>query len=596
MGRTKKTALGPARDAGDVLGPARDDDDDSPQEMDINETDPQDDPHGNSDDADSSDDDSAVQTREFVRDFYENTIGLNRMASYALYVDENMKTEEAFRRIKPENIEKICTAIKKAHKTPISVMAMERLALLAYYIKHQDRTSRYDYTLTSITNDDLDGLSHHMEVELNWDKKHKTPDPTPVTLDEISAHKAFSNMRLLLAGMRGHNDVPLTYVIRPRILPPDWGTADPNYQPRFGAAGTPYSSVDDELTQRAPILSENRREWHNYHNLQTLEEDGVKTPAFHTDNAIVFTTLQHYWGKSPAWTNAKKFTKTKNGREAYRTLYTYFFGKTMTASAQDRIIKNLQTYRFDAERRGFTFETYVNKHVEQHNLHQDLTEHGVDPLAEQMKILYFRDGIKDPRFDSVHSAILVDRDRFLTFDSVKEVFLTHSRTISKATDAAAARDRRGVSSVHGRSGRRPHDRTGPGSRNDTTRGRGSGKSRMDGIPSQVDIDRCTHIEAKHYPWSEYSKFTPAERQKHFQLTHKDITPGTGPCRDRRGGGRSVASTMTDGSSSNRKRSASSARMDVSDDDKSLFSDTDNDGDAPDDRHKSNRANARQTQK
>ena len=131
----------------------------------------------------------------------------------------------------------------------------------------------------------------------------------------------------------------------------------------------------------------------------------------------------------------------------------------MTASAQDRIIKNLQNYRFDAERRGFTFETYVNKHVEQHNLHQNLTEHGVDPLAEQMKILYFREGIRDPRFDSVHSAILVDRDRFLTFDSVKEVFLTHSRTISKATDAAAARDRRGVSSVQGRSGKRssrPH--------------------------------------------------------------------------------------------------------------------------------------------
>jgi hypothetical protein len=232
-------------------------------------------------------------------------------------------------------------------------------------------------------------------------------------------------MRLLLAGMRGHNNVPLTYVIRPRILPPDWGTADTNYQPRFGIAGTPYTSIDDELTQRAPILTENWREWHNYHNLETLEEVGIKTPAFLTDNAMVFTTLQHYWGKSPAWTNAKKFLETKNGREAYRTLYTYFFGKTMTASVQDRIIKNLQMYRFEAERRGFTFETYVNKHVEQHNLYQDLTEHGVDPLAKHMKILYFRDGIKDPRFDSVHFAILVDRDRFLTFDSVKEVFFPY---------------------------------------------------------------------------------------------------------------------------------------------------------------------------
>ena len=53
-----------------------------------------------------------------------------------------------------------------------------------------------------------------MEVELNWDKKNKTPEPTPVNLDETSAHKAFSNMR-------GHNDIPLTYVVRPRILPPD---------------------------------------------------------------------------------------------------------------------------------------------------------------------------------------------------------------------------------------------------------------------------------------------------------------------------------------------------------------------------------------
>ncbi len=84
--------------------------------------------------------------------------------------------------------------------------------------------------------------------------------------------------------------------------------------------GTPYTSIDDELTQRAPIFFKNRREWHNYHNLETLEEDGIKTLTFLTGNAIVFTTLQHYWGKSPAWTNTKKFLKTKNGRGAYRTL------------------------------------------------------------------------------------------------------------------------------------------------------------------------------------------------------------------------------------------------------------------------------------
>jgi hypothetical protein len=569
-----------------------------------NETDKSDDPQesasdgdvaGNTEIVDDVDDDDPVNLqREFVCDFYRGVIGLNKTASFALYVDENMTKLKDFLKVKPESIEKICLQIRKTRKTQIPVTAMDNLTLLAYYAKHQERTSRNDKSLTMITGDDLAGLAHHMEVELNWDKKHKIPDPTPVTLDETSAHKAFNNMRHLLAEMRGHSDIPLTYVIRPRILPPDWGTADNNYEPRFGEANSPYSSIDDELTLRAPILKENRREWHNFTNFETLEEDGARTPTFNTDNATVFLTLQSYWGRSPAWTNAKKYLKTRNGRAAYRELYNYFFGKTMTASSQDRIIKNLQTYRFDAERRGFTFETFVNKHVEQHNLHQELTDHGVDPLPEQMKILYFKEGIKDPRFDSVHSAILVDRERFTTFDSVKEVFLTHSRNISKTSDAAAARDRRGVSSVHGRSGGRTNDRAGHGPRTDSRRGRGTGKSRLDGIPSQIEIDRCTHIEARHYPWSQYSKFTPAEKQKHFQLMHKDTKPGTGPCRDRRQGDRSVASTMTDGSSSNRKRSASTMRMDTDDNDKSLFSDSD-DG-ASKDRHKTNRANARQPQK
>jgi hypothetical protein len=150
---------------------------------------------------------------ELTQDYYENIIRLNRMASY-VFVDQGMKDMRDFLRIKPENIKKICATIIKQNKTNIPVIAMECLTLLAYYVKHQEWTSCNDKEFISITSNDLDGLAHHMEVELNWDKKNKTPEPTPVNLDETSAHKAFSNMR-------GHNDIPLTYVVRPRILPPD---------------------------------------------------------------------------------------------------------------------------------------------------------------------------------------------------------------------------------------------------------------------------------------------------------------------------------------------------------------------------------------
>jgi hypothetical protein len=184
--------------------------------------------------------------RESTCAYYETVIGLDRTASYALFVEQGLEDAKHFLRVKPDMIEKICIAIVKKHKTTtISVRAIENLTLLAYYVKHQVRTSRDDKKLTDITSDDLDGLIHHMEVELNWDKRNKTPEPTNVTLDESSAHKAFSNMKLLLSNMRGHNDVPLAYVIRPRLLPPDWGSYDPKYQPRFGEVGSPYTSIDD---------------------------------------------------------------------------------------------------------------------------------------------------------------------------------------------------------------------------------------------------------------------------------------------------------------------------------------------------------------
>ncbi len=119
--------------------------------------------------------------------------------------------------------------------------------------------------------------------------------------------------------------------------------------------------------------------------------------------------------------------------------------------------------------------------------------------------------------------------------------MTHSRTLASRNDAAAARERHGVSSVS--AGGRGCGR-GRGSRNENKSGRGTGRTHLDGIPSQVEIDRCTHIEAKHYPYSKYSKFTAVEKQKHFQLMHKGVTPGTGPCRDHRHDGRSVASTAS----------------------------------------------------
>jgi hypothetical protein len=61
-------------------------------------------------------------------------------------------------------------------------------------------------------------------------------------------------------------------------------------------------------------------------------------------------------------------------------------GKKIVTSGS-AIMTKIQTLRYDGDKTCFTFDKYVQLHVEQHNLHKDLEEYGVDPLGEELKIL-----------------------------------------------------------------------------------------------------------------------------------------------------------------------------------------------------------------
>ncbi len=92
------------------------------------------------------------------------------------------------------------------------------------------------------------------------------------------------------------------------------------------------------------------------------------------------------------------------------------------------VLASLDSFKYEECRKNFTFETYVLKHIEQHNLHNELVEHGADPINESMKIHYFQTGIVTTAFDSVKNAILSDPDKFQTFDCVKDMFMNFHRS------------------------------------------------------------------------------------------------------------------------------------------------------------------------
>jgi hypothetical protein len=132
----------------------------------------------------------------------------------------------------------------------------------------------------------------------------------------------------------------------------------------------------------------------------------------------------------------------------------------------------------------------------------------VPPLEESMKIHYFEDEITNPSFATVKSMILVDRTRFQDFESMMRVYVNFKRS-QKAE--APAQQIRNVSALHGRGGSR-QGRGGCG-----RGGQGGTGGRLNGGIPQEEINKVMTVEARYYSPDEYAKFTPAKKQKHFQL-------------------------------------------------------------------------------
>jgi hypothetical protein len=172
------------------------------------------------------------------------------------------------------------------------------------------------------------------------------------------------------------------------------------------------------------------------------------------------------------------------------------------------ILLTLKSLHYSGDRRNFTFDKYYTAHVDQHNCHTALAEWNVKPLEETMKIHYLKGGITDPSFASVRSMIMVDRTKFQEFDVVMRLYVNykHSQKAEALTHQA-----RNVSALqdHG-GGRQGHEGRGRG------RQGGPGGRLSGGIP-QEEVDKVSNVEAQYYSPEDYAKFTPAEKQKHFQL-------------------------------------------------------------------------------
>ncbi len=295
--------------------------------------------------------------------------------------------------------------------------------------------------------------------------------------------------------------VPLVYVIRVVLIP-----EEEKDDPSFGDKDTKYTSIDMETTARTPILSDEADIYDQ--DPEDLEAYGPFVPTFLTDTKKVWSILLACFGLSSTWQHIKKFASQQNGRQAWRTLHDHFFGGDKVNTMVADIHSTLKNLHYSGDRRNFTFDKYCTAHADQHNHHAALAKWNVKPLEETMKIHYFEGGITDPPFASVKSTIMVDQQKFQDFDSVMRLYVNYKCSQKAETPTHQAHD---VSALQGcgggRQGHGGHGRGGQG---------GPGGRLSEGVP-QDEVDKVTTVEAHYNSPEDYAKFTPAKKQKHFQL-------------------------------------------------------------------------------
>jgi len=447
----------------------------------------------------------------------------------ALYDDQLFQNAETIAKFGDSKIDSVCRTLRQDSSLPIMELAVTRLKLLTFWIRHQHCTGcEIGGVQNPLVRTDLATLKQLKEqkrLEDGWAANNKEPKYVSIALDLASAAQAFEMVKTLLTRIRGMLGVPLVYVIRHLLIP-----EEPDRDPAFGnddtiVGASQYTSHDHETITCCPILAKNC----NY-NLEynELEIQGPFVPTFLTDLKKVWAILHTLFSTSSVWQHMKKFTVTQNRWQVYRTLHSHFFGKDKVDAMRNDIISSLKSKIYQGDRRNFNFNKYCLAHVAEYNRCASLVEYSVNPLEESMTILYFEDGIKVPTLDAALNAILVDRTWFQDFDSMMNMYMTSKRSQKSDPGVSQGPQLSAVTGGHG--GGRGGSGTSRGGR-----GQGDPDARRKGLVSQAEIDKVTTVENKHYPEEVYAKFTLAEKAKHWQLRNPGKERGTGPAGGRKSG-------------------------------------------------------------
>ena len=439
------------------------------------------------------------------------TLGFTQDVAAYVVLQELINSIEMLQDLDDDRCENIAKIVRKVPATPggndfhtVADAAVRNFQLAVAYAKHHDRTTRTLSPL-DIHPSKFAGIKIQREIE-EKQKGIKVDLPTGLTLEQpIKVAKTFEAIVEHLGRYRGISGVPLSYVVRTQLLPPNQFT-----DPPVGDIGSAYSSYDAEMVARAPITLDGH----------TGTEDGPYHHAFMVDMTRVWEILHDLFHQQSVWLHVKKLQAARNGRACFRMLHNHLLGGINSTHLGLQIIAQLRALKYEGNRKNFPFDKYVAKHVDLHNQAEALRAHNFRELTEEMKVDIFLRGISsNAGLESCKNNVIADPTFLSDFQRVKDHYVAYVRQRA-AYDPPPARNVAAVS-------------TGKG---------GTAKAKSGAAkPTAAEIAACP-IKLKFYSKADYAKLTAVEKAKLHQLRHPDEGAKSGA--KRTSGGRSVSAVRS----------------------------------------------------
>ena len=326
-------------------------------------------------------------------------LGFTANAALKMVTQQSIDSLEELRELDDKEVENLCRVLRKPGGfmpnpnadpdpamnqpaeifdpgTQVSTRAENLLKQACFWARNRHRLSRVtvpgDLVLAAVRT-----ITSLRKSEL----AHKDPDPP--TINELNWPKTFEALEEYFSSYLGESGIPLAYVTRPDVNIP----ADPD-------PSANYANVRAEMISRAP---------HD-------DEVGNPLPTYLTDRGKVWELLAILCREKPCWSYMKPAQRSKDGRQGYLALEAHYLGPNNVdnmASSAERKLKNT-TYL--GEKRRWTFENFVQVHVDQHAILAGLVDHGYSGIDERSKVRHLMDGIKTRDLISVQLTIMASAE------------------------------------------------------------------------------------------------------------------------------------------------------------------------------------------